>query len=283
MRALELSNLTLAVLAGGLLWLVGCTSAPKAASSAAATGAMSASGGAPASGTAGMPGGPGGASPAAADPHSFARPWEVAVEHLALDLTVDFEARRLSGRASLRLRNHGGAGMLYLDTRDLDIRRVTLADGKTEAPFTLGEPVPFLGRPLAIRIPPATQLVNVDYATHPDAAALQWLTPAQAGSLLPLLFTQSEAILARTWVPCQDTPAVRQTYEATVRVPPGFLALMSAENPTTASACRSRSPPTCWPWRWAISAGRRSPAAAASMPCRRCSSAPPGSWRTRRA
>jgi aminopeptidase N len=235
MRAFELSHLTLAALAAGLLWLSACTSAPRAASTSPPPPGNGPAAGAAASGTAATPSGPGGGvqgGPVDSDPHSFARPWEVAVEHLALDLTVDFEARRLSGRASLRLRNHGGAGTLYLDTRDLDIRRVTLADGKTEAAFTLGEPVPFLGRSLAIRIPPATQSVNVDYATHPDAAALQWLTPAQAGSLLPLLFTQSQAILARTWVPCQDTPSVRQTYEATVRVPPGFLALMSAENPT---------------------------------------------------
>ncbi len=139
MRFFELSHLALAVLGGGMLCLAACTSAPRTASGAA-PGALPAGAGATASGgSATLPSGPGGgASPADSDPHSFARPSEVAVEHLALDLTVDFEARRLSGRASLRLRNHGGAGTLYLDTRDLDIRRVTLADGKTEAPFTLG-------------------------------------------------------------------------------------------------------------------------------------------------
>jgi leukotriene-A4 hydrolase len=222
MRLAELSTVTLTLLAGGLPWLFACASVPSAVPPAASTAGAGAGGG-----VAGD-----------VDTHSFARPWEVAVEHLALDLSVDFEARRLAGRASLRLRQRsgGGAGTLYLDTRDLDIRRVTLADGKTEAPFALGEPVPYLGRSLAIQIPPATRWVNVDYATRPEAAALQWLSPAQAGSLLPMLFTQSEAILARTWVPCQDTPAVRQTYEATVRVPSGFLALMSAGNPTARSA-----------------------------------------------
>ncbi|MBV8199818.1 MAG: M1 family metallopeptidase, partial [Acidobacteria bacterium] len=220
--------------------LLACASAPRPASPAAATGPAARAG---SGGSAGAGAGPGanaaaaaGALPAEADPHSFARPSEVAVEHLVLDLTVDFDARRLSGRASLRLRNRSGAGTLYLDTRDLDVRRVTLDDGKTEAQFTLGEAVPHLGRSLAIHIQPTTRWVNVDYATRPEAAALQWLTPVQAGSGLPLLFTQSEAILARTWVPCQDTLAVRQTYEATVRVPPGMLALMSAENPTAKSA-----------------------------------------------
>ncbi len=170
------------------------------------------------------------------DAHSFARPDEVAVEHLALDLAVDFGQRRLSGRASLRLNNKTGADRLYLDTRDLEIRRVTLDDGKTEARFTLGDEVKFLGRPLAVEITPETRWVNVDYTTKPEAAALQWLTPEQAGSPSPFLYTQSQAILARTWVPCQDSPGVRMTYEATLHAPRELLAVMSAENPTQKSA-----------------------------------------------
>src|SRR4051795_2043525 len=175
------------------------------------------------------------ASDTAQDPHTFAHPEDVAVEHLALDLTVDFSRRQLTGRASLRLHNTAGATRLVLDTRDLDIRKVTLDDGRTEARFRLGDEVKLLGRPLEIEIAPTTTWVNVDYSTRPEAAALQWLTPEQAGSPSPFLYTQSESILARTWVPCQDTPGVRMTYEATIHAPRGLLALMSAENPTTKS------------------------------------------------
>ncbi|HSF39807.1 MAG TPA: M1 family metallopeptidase [Thermoanaerobaculia bacterium] len=174
--------------------------------------------------------------PPARDPHSFAHPDEVAVEHLKLDLSVDFTSRQLTGRASLRLANKTGADRLYLDTRDLTIRKVTLDDGKTEAAYTLGNEVEFLGRPLEIRITPQTRWVSIDYTTSPEAAALQWLTPEQAGSPSPFLYTQSQAILARTWVPCQDTPGVRMTYEATVHAPQGLMAVMSAENPTKKSA-----------------------------------------------
>ena len=170
------------------------------------------------------------------DPHSFAHPEEAAVEHLKLDLTVDFAQRTLTGRASLHLKNHGGATRLVLDTRDLDIRGVTLDAGKSAARWKLGDEVKFLGRPLEVEIAPGTAWVNVDYATKPQAAALQWLTPAQAGSSYPFLYTQSEAILARTWVPCQDSPGVRMTYEATIHAPRGQLAVMSAENPTARSA-----------------------------------------------
>ncbi len=166
------------------------------------------------------------------DPHSFARPDEVVVGHLKLDLTVDFPHKQLTGRSSLRIRNKRGAGRLLLDTRDLDIQRVTLDNGQATR-FTLRDPVPIFGRALEIEITPQTQWVNVDYSTRPEAAALQWLEPAQTASkVAPFLLTQSESILARTWVPCQDTPGVRMTYEATIRAPRGLLALMSAENPT---------------------------------------------------
>lgn len=236
MRLLEASTLTLALLAAGLPWLVACASAPRPPASPASPApapppASTATGGAASPAAAGEVAG------TAADPHSYARPWEVAVEHLALDLTVDFEHLTLSGRASLRLRHAAPAAtVLYLDTRDLDIRRVTLDDSAAPAAFTLGEPDPVRGRSLAVQVTPATRWVHVEYATSPTAAAIQWLTPEQAASNRPFLYTQSEAILARTWVPCQDSPGVRQTYEATVHTPRGFLALMSADgNPTSPS------------------------------------------------
>lgn len=166
----------------------------------------------------------------ARDPHSFAHPDEAAVDHLKLTLRADFASRTLAGRASLHLAPHAGL-RLHLDTRDLDIRGVTLDDGSVKATYRLGEPVRILGRDLEIEITGKTQWVNVDYATRPESAALQWLTPEQAGGGKPFLYSQSEAILARTWIPCQDTPGVRMTYEATIAVPPDLLAVMSAENP----------------------------------------------------
>jgi len=170
------------------------------------------------------------------DPHSYARPDQVAVRHLVLDLTVDFAAQTLAGKATLDVENKSGASELLLDTRDLTVTRVTLDDG-SEAKFTLGENQEFMGRALAIPIAPATKSVTVEYSTSPQAAAVQWLAPAQtAGKQHPFLFTQSQAILARTWVPCQDSPAVRMTYAATVRVPKELMAVMSADNPQVRNA-----------------------------------------------
>ncbi len=165
------------------------------------------------------------------DVHSYAKPDEAVVRHLDLDLAVDFEARKISGRASLTIDTSAGATQLHLDSRGLDIAAVFLDDASEPTTFALGEDVPLLGSELTIEIEPTTQVVHVDYATQPQAAAVQWLDPAQtAGGQHPFLFTQGQAILTRTWVPCQDSPGVRVTYSAKVQVPPALVAVMSAEN-----------------------------------------------------
>ncbi|HEX8428020.1 M1 family metallopeptidase [Hymenobacter sp.] len=172
------------------------------------------------------------------DPHSHARPAEVSVQHLALHLVVDFAARTLAGHATWQIINHTGTTELLLDARDLDIEAVLLGglDGEPTE-FSLGAADPVLGQQLRIAIQPDTQQATIRYRTTPGAAALQWLTPEQtAGRQHPFLFTQSQAILARTWIPCQDSPGVRFTYDANVHVPAELLALMSAENPQARNA-----------------------------------------------
>ncbi|HEX9652578.1 MAG TPA: M1 family aminopeptidase/hydrolase, partial [bacterium] len=172
-------------------------------------------------------------TPAERDPHSFSRPQEVAVTHLDLDLMVSFEQMQISGKASLTIENKTAANQLLLDTHDLHIERVTLDDAESKATFELGVPQPYLGQPLTIAISPETETVHVSYSTSPEAGALQWLSPEQtAGKIQPFLFTQSQAILARTWVPCQDSPGVRMTYSAKIKTNPDLMAVMSAENPT---------------------------------------------------
>jgi leukotriene-A4 hydrolase len=171
------------------------------------------------------------------DPHSFASPAEVVVKHLNLDLSVDFDKKQLAGKATLQIDNKTGAKQLRLDTRDLTIQKITLDKNEAEAKFSLGEEQKFVGRGLAVEITPETREVNVYYSTSPQAGALQWLEPSQtAGKKRPFLFTQSQAILARTWVPCQDTPGVRMTYHAKVKVPTDLLAVMSATNSSQVNA-----------------------------------------------
>jgi leukotriene A-4 hydrolase/aminopeptidase len=169
------------------------------------------------------------------DYHSFSNPDQVALNHIALDLTVDFDKRVLTGSAQLSFdRKQPDATTLILDTKDLTIEGVS-ANG-VDLPFTLRKADSFLGAALEITLPEEGDTVTVNYTTSPGASGLQWLTPAQtAGGEKPFLFSQAQAIHARSFIPLQDSPQVRVTYTATLRTPEDLLAVMSASNdPNTA-------------------------------------------------
>lgn len=171
----------------------------------------------------------------AQDIHSFANIDEIQVKHIHLDLKTDFQNQQLSGFAELTFINSAGTKRLILDTWDLNISKVILEDG-SEASFHLGPEKPTFGQPLIISIKPETKKVKIYYSTSPGAEALQWLTPQQTmGKKYPQLFSQSESIFARTWIPCQDTPTQKITYSARIETDPQLLALMSATNPTEKS------------------------------------------------
>ncbi|MCP4203378.1 MAG: M1 family metallopeptidase [bacterium] len=173
----------------------------------------------------------------AADPHSYSRPEEAVVRHLDLDLDVNFGSHTLTGTAAYDIDVAPGVEEIVFDTRDLEISSVVVrtSEGEQDAVFNLGDEEPYLGRALRVELPPDSSTVRITYATSPKAGALQWLTPEQTASGKPFLLSQSQAILARTWVPCQDTPGVRMTYSATLSVPSDLMAVMSAENPTERS------------------------------------------------
>ena len=163
-------------------------------------------------------------------PHSCARPDQVAVKHLHLDLKVDFEQKKLIGSAKLNLDRKDGASELRLDTSGLEITKIQ--SGESDLKWELGEHVSPLGQALTIKLPESRDVVTIHYSSSPGAEAVQWLSPEQTTDKKhPFLFTQSQAILARTWVPCQDTPAVRMTYSARISVPAELMAVMSASNP----------------------------------------------------
>ena len=174
------------------------------------------------------------------DPHSYAGSSPTRGHHLALDLTVDFERRVLTGSATWHLTPADTAEEVVFDTRDLTIEKVEgiKTDGSAHpAEFSLATAAdPTLGQALRVSLSGETAAVRIHYHTAPTSAALQWLLPSQTAGTQPFLFTQSQAILARTWLPCQDSPGIRFTYEARVRVPAHLLALMSAENPQQLNA-----------------------------------------------
>nr|MBK9650377.1 M1 family metallopeptidase [Bacteroidota bacterium] len=166
------------------------------------------------------------------DPHSFSNFNDAIIKKLNLNLKVDFENKILTGFAEYDIENKTGGDKIIFDTQNLNIEAVYI-DGNTKTDYVLGKSDSIIGTPLVVNIKPATTKVKIIYKTRPDAAAIQWLEPSQThDKQFPFMFTQSEAILARTWIPIQDSPGIKFTYTATVTCPTNLMALMSAENDT---------------------------------------------------
>ncbi|XP_049687970.1 aminopeptidase B isoform X3 [Accipiter gentilis] len=170
--------------------------------------------------------------------------WEL--RHLHLSLRVAFAAAgagRLRGTARLELRcARAGAGPLRLDAHpSLAVHRAALLPPPGTPPGTPpGEPLPVESRPFAsygralhVALPgplSAGQLLTleIDYEAG-EGPGVCWLTPEQtAGKQKPYMYTQGQAVLNRSFFPGFDTPSVKCTYSATVQVPEGFTAVMSA-------------------------------------------------------
>jgi leukotriene-A4 hydrolase len=164
------------------------------------------------------------------DYHSFSNPDQIKVTHIDLDLQADFNQKSLIGSATLNFdRVNPQATTLILDTRDLTITSVNI-DGSPIA-FKLMAKDENLGAPLHIDVGTQATKVSIFYQTAASASGVQWLTPEQtAGKKHPFLFTQAQAVHARSFIPLQDSPKVRVTYNAVIRTPPELLAVMSAAN-----------------------------------------------------
>lgn len=161
------------------------------------------------------------------DPHSYFDTAQPRVQHVRLRWQVDFQARQLIGEVTLMF-GQACAGPLDLDTKGLLIAAVQTPGG-LHVPYRLEPAEPILGQRLRLQLPEQTREVTITYRTSPDSIALQWLDPAQTeGKQAPFLFSQCQAIHARSIVPIQDTPRARVTYDAEVTVPAPLTAVMSA-------------------------------------------------------
>lgn len=167
---------------------------------------------------------------AGTDYHSFSNPEEIKVTHLDLDLTADFDTKQLVGSVTLDFeRINPTADTLVVDTRALKVQSITVKG--EPATFEFGPKDENLGTALHIDIPKDATQVTIHYSTSPYASGVQWLTPAQTqGKEHPFLFTQAQAVHARSFIPLQDSPQVRVTYNARIRTPEDLLAVMSASN-----------------------------------------------------
>lgn len=164
------------------------------------------------------------------DDHTLSNYLEAPVSHIHLDVEVDFNKQIVFGTATHTLENEAGALHASFDTKNLSIESV-LVNGQ-EAQFEMGERDELLGTPLLVSIDTGVNQVAIKYSTTDSTEALDWLEPSKtAGKKHPYLFTQGQAILTRSWIPCMDTPGLRITYSANVKVPSHLMAVMSANNP----------------------------------------------------
>jgi leukotriene-A4 hydrolase len=184
--------------------------------------------------------------------HSYANDREFVIKHIDLHLKVNFADKTIEGWVEYDLvhaylldnRKPGsvppyhfnpitGNHILLLDHRDMDVLGVygggaydkktgTLKSKAKKLTYSVGVGTAdslLFGKPLEIEVPRSQSKIVIHYKTRPSAGALQWLSPAQTfDQTHPFLFSQSQAILARTWIPLQDKPSVRFTYSAEVKV-----------------------------------------------------------------
>ena len=169
------------------------------------------------------------------DVHSFAQPDTARIKHLSLNINVDFDSSIIRGVAAYNIINYG-AKKIHFDIADLTIEKVYIdhPDKKSQLKAVNFQIIKgnMYGDDLVVPINEFTNTVHIVYKTSPNSRSLQWLSPEQThDKKSPFLYSQGQAILTRSWIPIQDSPGIRITYDATIQVPVGMLALMSAENP----------------------------------------------------
>ena len=168
------------------------------------------------------------------DPHSYADSTHPLTNLIELSLFLDFDTKTIHGSATLHL-SRPFSGDFFLDTRSLHISAIYGKSCDILLPFSLAEPDEIKGSQLTVSLTNQSSF-TVLFRTESSGTALQWLDPAQtAGGKLPYVFTQCQAIHARSIFPCQDTPAARIRYMAKVNVPSEMSVVMSAAHLRRAS------------------------------------------------
>lgn len=183
----------------------------------------------------------------ARDPNTLSNYNNWKTIHSITKLTIDFDARKLKGSVTHTFKaiTDGESDEIILDTSHLLIHDIKVA-GHVPKWELLPRVEPY-GSPLKIKLGEkhaldATLDVQIDLETTASCTALQWLTPEQTGNKKhPYVFSQCQAIHARSILPCQDTPDVKSTFDFHITSPLPVIAsgIAAKDNPSSPSTTGS--------------------------------------------
>jgi leukotriene-A4 hydrolase len=160
------------------------------------------------------------------DPNTLSNYDAWRTRHTTATFTVDFAQKCLRGSVVLELVSQTDASSreIVLDTSHVAVSAVRL-DASPSTKWEVGPPAEPNGSPLRITVPAGAARgdsvkLEIDLATTAECTALQWLTPAQTSNgRAPFMFSQAQAVHARSLFPCQDTPDVKSTYDFNITSP----------------------------------------------------------------
>eukprot|EP01102_Stenamoeba_stenopodia_P011836 TRINITY_DN3662_c0_g1_i1.p1 TRINITY_DN3662_c0_g1~~TRINITY_DN3662_c0_g1_i1.p1 ORF type:complete len:624 (-),score=162.18 TRINITY_DN3662_c0_g1_i1:70-1941(-) len=168
------------------------------------------------------------------DVHSWSNFTQIKTVHINLVLRVDFARKVFIGYADHTLEAvQDGVSFVQFDAKNLSIADVTSAQEDATYAWTLPDFHPALGQCLRVELPAPLKAgdkttVRIQYSTTIKSGGIQWFEPEQtAGGKHPYVYTQCQAILSRTLLPCQDTPAVKAPYSVSIAVPDPLVAIAS--------------------------------------------------------
>ena len=165
------------------------------------------------------------------DTHTLSNYQDLPILNTHLELSVNFQEKKLKGSVTHRFAKNRKVDLLKLDTKYLKIDSVQDGNGNN-LEYSFEEFDELLGSALSVILNSQSNEVVVFYETTNKSEALDWLLPNQtAGKTFPFMYTQGQSIFTRSWIPIQDTPGVRITYSAKINTPKNMLAVMSAANP----------------------------------------------------
>ncbi|OJJ31767.1 hypothetical protein ASPWEDRAFT_117915 [Aspergillus wentii DTO 134E9] len=159
------------------------------------------------------------------DPNTLSNYNSWVSTHITANFDVLFDQKKLAGNVVHRFKSitNSESQDIILDTNYLDIVHVKV-DGKP-SPWELLPPLEPYGTALKIKLEQGVKLnqfveVDISVKTTEKCTALQWLTPAQtSNNKHPYMFSQCQAIHARSIFPCQDTPDVKSTLDFNITSP----------------------------------------------------------------